>query len=147
MDSLLQKSVQRAFETLTFNEISDWRILNFNPAKTEERVCSSIYFYKPVCGLLEICLERSQCREFVETISGIEINPQVQEEIILQDFLGEIINSIAGCILTELSEGREDIQLGLPSPGENEMTAFSPVNGTLIYTFTINEKTGFIRIE
>jgi hypothetical protein len=117
---MLSGAVGETFETLTFSEIADWRILESRPLEVENSIGSGIRLRQPVKGLFALFLNRDQCRMFVETVYGPEILQGSEESGILNDFLGELVNTIAGRFAATNASESGQIHLGLPKTVRQE---------------------------
>jgi hypothetical protein len=111
---MLSNAVGETFETLTFSEISGWRILASAPPDMEECIGSAIRLRRPIKGLFALFLHRDLCWALIETVYGPEVLNGGEESDFLNDFLGELVNTIAGRFAAVNASEEGQIYLGLP---------------------------------
>ena len=114
--STLREKVRETFETLTFSEVSSWEISSNIPDSTDSWIGAAIDIHQPICFRFMLLLDIDQCREFVETAYGPEIIDDPACEGILKDYVGELVNTIAGRLAASLTPPDGIIELGLPQP-------------------------------
>lgn len=110
----LRETVRETFETIAFSEISSWEAVTDNPDSPDAWIGAAIDICQPLHCRFTLLIDREQCREFVETAYDPEISEDPAFEIILADYVGELVNTIAGRFAASLAQQDGDIELGLP---------------------------------
>ncbi len=110
----LRETVRETFETIAFSEISSWEVVPDVPDSMNAWIGAAIDICQPVHCRYTLLIDREQCREFMETAYDPEISEDPAFEGILADYVGELVNTIAGRFAASLAQPGGDIELGLP---------------------------------
>lgn len=114
----LTEAVTNTMEAMTFTAV--------DPAETPPPaglVCR-IPVQEPFVGELQLALPWELAQELATAAFGTEPD----DPVLVQDALGEILNTIAGQFLCLLVKGEQDFRLGLP---ENGQASAQPADLTL----------------
>lgn len=137
----LRESVRETFETLTFSEVSEWEVSDTFPGREEAGIGSVIDLHEPSRGRFAILLNREQCRRFIETAYGPEIEENAEEgDVLLQDYVNEIANTIAGRFAASLSSKAARTVIGLPKPFTGNDAAPGPAGQNVCVRFLIEDE-------
>ncbi len=141
--SPLFEAVRETFETFAFCECSDWRILESRPPDMEEVIGAGIRLLHPIHGQFALFLKSRQCRTIVETLYDREIMESDDASEILDDFLRELVNTIAGRFAAANAEVSGTVHLGLPETIHPE-----DVSSAAVYiAFDLEGVTAHCRLE
>jgi hypothetical protein len=144
LEKKLLQSLGKAFETLSFKEVL--------PAEEPETFSTSGWFMaeveilSPVPGKVALYLPLHLARLLVLEMFSLDAKEVPQN--LIEDCLGEYVNTIAGCLLGDLLGRNQLFNLGLPRA---ELLDFFPVdqlrqNG-FFKMFQIDENFLAVRIE
>lgn len=129
----LRNAIQETFETLTFSEVSEWSTRKPDLSPAEPRIGSAIEIRTPIHARFTLLLNHSQCLEFVDTAYGPDVAESASESGILQDYINELVNTIAGRFAASLVQNNGQLLLGLPHAIDD--TQPTPQN---LFAFTID---------
>jgi hypothetical protein len=142
--AVLHNAVCRTFENLAFAEVTDWRLSAGGEKPGGGFVGSAITLRKPEKGAMAVFLLESHCRELVQSVYGIEVSPDEENPVVIEDFINEFLNTIAGRFAADLAGEVGKIGLGLP------VTVIDPtkwldneIDGHILYRFDADMNPGF----
>ncbi len=111
-------AVSQTFENMAFTEAMEHYDQDFKiPAG--ELVWTSILIQDPVQGELRLAMPEAVLKSLTGAILGLaetEIN-----QLLMNDILFELLNTIAGLFMTKLLKEDQTFKLGLPEPGEGPL--------------------------
>lgn len=139
----LHETVRETFETLTFSEISSWEVTENWPDPTASWIGATIEIKQPFNYSVTLLIDHAQCQEFVETVYGSEITENPDIERILNDYVCELINTIAGRLAAALTYEDGKIELGLPIPNGEP----SPADNQTVITFLLEGNEAWFFLE
>lgn len=111
----LADAVMDTLENMAFTEVEPIDCENF-VTRDDDCQWSELLVHGPFQGELRIIMPRSLIRALSETMYG-SMNQEKEKEI-LDDAMGEILNTIAGRFMNEILSKYETFQLGLPEAGK-----------------------------
>lgn len=112
---MLRNAVTESFETLAFADVTEWRGIDSVPVDLGECIGACIKVRRPISGLLALFLAREQCAEFVGAVNGADSSVYMTETELLDDFMKELVNTIAGRFATAVAGETGVAGLGSPS--------------------------------
>lgn len=115
--SALSEAAMDTLENMAFMEVEPVNGEIFI-ARDNDYQWSELLVHGPFQGELRIIMPRSLIRALSETMYG-SIGKENEKEI-LDDAMGEILNTIAGRFMNKLLSKYETFQLGLPEAGKGQ---------------------------
>ena len=113
-----RQAVGESLEGMAFLEYDEADVLENLPDFSEKHHYSDIDFTVPLQAKFILLGKYEFIKETVESINGEEISGDTQ--ILISDTLGEIVNTIGGRFLANITPADEEFEMGLPSFGEVE---------------------------
>ncbi|MCH8286033.1 response regulator [candidate division KSB1 bacterium] len=143
----LQDAVSKTFETMLFAEVTEKEMCGSLPEWTKESVASTIEIIEPHELKLRLYFEKDHASELVDMLYGEYDKNNL--DTIIEDFVSECSNAIAGQFATKLLNGDNVVKLGVPVPLKNGDQSNAPElsNDSLIILFGIDDRKIVFTIE
>ena len=138
---LLYQALAETFEGMIFAEVIRGQSEE-TPKNNDEVYWARLEVLKPLKGKLTLILPEDLARQTVEDLYGFENTPPVEAT---QDMTGEIINTITGRLLNNLSPKDKSFEVGIPEKGKGELPPSE--NGSVREYYTINDRVISIIVE
>jgi len=115
-------AVSETLENMTFLEVTQGKKEQWDPQNSSV-ICVSLLINNPFPGEFKLRLPLELAQQMAEILYGMPA--EETSETMLRDITAEVLNTVAGRIMTEILPGNQTYQLGLPeidpvesSPGE-----------------------------
>ena len=131
----LNESVSETFEGMTFSQVFDSVVQVKPPAVKADVISASISLPDPVGLRLSLVMTHFHVAEVFEELTGKgleDVRPAV-----LNDFVNELTNTIAGHLNTRLAPEKDDLEIGLPVTPDNLTELLSPTREKIVICYTI----------
>jgi hypothetical protein len=134
-----QMAVGESLEGMAFMEFDASELLNKIPAHFHPSCCAQIHLLDPLDAQLILMGKRRFVKETVESIIGDELTDN--EETLMNDTMGEIVNTIGGRFLALITPAGNEFKMGLPKIQLiNSINDFPAVSEkSFIYSFKFME--------
>lgn len=118
----LEASISKTMESMTFEDVQVVSDGTVDPYFGEDKLWAVLPVIKPYSGELVLEVPIACAEVLAEEAHGVlDTEPSLEE---MQDLVGEILNTLAGRFLSELTPSGETFQLGLPTTGKGELPQF-----------------------
>ena len=143
----LQDAVRESVETLAFAEVGGWEERGTDAVEMEACIGARIQVKKPLPVVLSLFLGRRQCTELMGTVNGGAFFEDDGGEELLDDFMTELVNTVAGRFSASLAGETKVAGLGLPEPIRDWEMALGECDRKRKIVFTIDDQPAFLCIE
>ncbi len=132
-DRSLFSALATTMEEMAFQEVEQELEDTLNPIDSNQMLWSKMDIITPFKCAMAIVVDQSLARDLTETIYG-SIDPLTDFQV--KDALGELLNTIAGCFLSELLPSDIPFDVSLPVVGEENLPKLG--NNELKYRYAVN---------
>ncbi len=118
----LASAISQTMENMTFEEVEIVTDETIDPYLGDDKLWAVLPVVEPYSGELVLEVPMACAKILLEEAYGeIDAEPSLEG---MQDLVGEILNTLTGRFLDELTPSGETFQLGLPTNGQGKLPQF-----------------------
>jgi len=118
----LASAISTTMESMTFEDVEVVTDETVDPYLGDDKLWAVLPVIEPYSGELVLEVPLACAKILAEEAYGeIDAERSLEE---MQDLVGEILNTLAGLFMNELTPSGETFQLGLPTKGQGELPQF-----------------------
>ena len=128
----LASAISKTMESMTFEDVEVVTDETVDPYLEDHKLWAVLPVIEPYSGELVLVVPLA-CAKILaaEAFGEIDAERSLEE---LQDLVGEILNTLAGRFLDELTPSGETFQLGVPTKGQGKLPQFDDEITSILFS-------------
>ena len=140
--SALQEAAAETMESMAFLEVGPGAPEKDGLADDPKLLWSAIPVLKPTSGRVVLIIARDLAGEITEAVFGLENG--LDPEDMITDALSEMVNTMAGLLMSKVTPADQAFELGLPQVGTGRPALTEP---SALYRFEVEEHIMWLAVE